>query len=64
VISNAHLGAVLIDIPLMTDEEVRNQIDHRKEALLASIASGLAPEPEPGFLCPYCSSYGSKCIPA
>ena len=61
--SGAHLGAMLVNIDLMTDEEVESRILERKEHLDASIQMGLAPEPEPGYLCPYCPSYNINCWP-
>jgi CRISPR/Cas system-associated exonuclease Cas4 (RecB family) len=54
-IAGAHLGALLLEIPLMTDEEVEDQILERKSALEAAISTQLAPPKEPGYLCAYCA---------
>lgn len=50
----AHLGVYLVDIPVMTDEEVLYHIKDRKDNLEAALAMGMPPEREPGFLCGYC----------
>lgn len=59
----AHLGAHLVDIPVMTDDEVENIIGKRKENLEAALAMGIAPEAEPGWLCSYCGHFGNTCFP-
>jgi CRISPR/Cas system-associated exonuclease Cas4 (RecB family) len=56
----AHLGAYLVDIPMMSDEQVASAIRERKNDLEAALAMGMPPEPEPGFLCAYCS-HAEKC---
>jgi len=61
-IPNAHLGAYLCDIPIMSDEEVEANILHRKEELEASLALGMPPAREPGYLCAYCA-HAQKCCP-
>ena len=58
IIANAHLGAVLVDIPMWSEEEVEAYITESKENLLGALALGLPPEKEPGFLCAYCPSVG------
>jgi hypothetical protein len=55
VIKNAHLGALLVDVPIMRDEEVLEHIQERKENLENAMAMGIAPEKEPGYLCGYCA---------
>lgn len=62
-VSGAHLGAVLVEVPLMTDEEVEDQILHRKEALQAALDMNFPPEAEPGYLCSYCPHYQVSCFP-
>jgi hypothetical protein len=62
LLRNAHLGAYLIDVPVLSDSEVLEAIQERKETLENAIALGLAPEREPGFLCGYCASY-ERCQP-
>ena len=51
----AHLGVYLVDISVLTDEEVLYHIQGRKDDLEAALAMGMPPEREPGFLCNYCS---------
>jgi CRISPR/Cas system-associated exonuclease Cas4 (RecB family) len=58
----AHLGVYLMDVPVLTDEEVKYHIQARKDNLEAALAMGMPPEREPGFLCNYCSHY-SACQP-
>ena len=53
--AGAHLGAYLVDIPLMGPEEVLRLIQDRKQNLEAALQMGIAPEAEPGFLCAYCA---------
>lgn len=55
IISNAHLGAVLVDIPISSDEDIEAYINERKENLKGALELGLPPEKEPGFLCAYCA---------
>lgn len=58
----AHLGVYLVDIPVLTDEEVLYHIQGRKQSLEAALAMGMAPEREPGFLCGYCAHL-ERCQP-
>lgn len=62
VLPDAHMGALLVDIPILTDEEVEAHILDRKKELEMSIALGSPPDKEPGFLCAYCAHY-AKCQP-
>jgi len=62
IIANAHLGAVLVNIPIWEDADVEAYISERKENLRGALELGLPPEKEPGFLCAYCSSV-SICMP-
>jgi len=55
-IKNAHLGAMLVDIPIMRDDEIMERISERKENLENAMAMGIAPQKEPGYLCSYCNS--------
>jgi CRISPR/Cas system-associated exonuclease Cas4 (RecB family) len=59
---NGHMGALLVEVPVMTDGEVEYYITERKEELEASMLTGLPPEPEPSYLCDYCSSR-DICLP-
>lgn len=61
-VQNAHLGACLIDVPVLSDVEILNVVRSRKEALETSMVLGIAPEREPGYLCNYCSHF-EKCKP-
>jgi CRISPR/Cas system-associated exonuclease Cas4 (RecB family) len=61
--TGAHLGAHLVDVPLMTDAEVEEVILGRKERLAASLEMGLAPAMEPGYLCGYCNYKDVRCFP-
>ena len=54
VFPSAHLGAVLVDIPIWSDQEVEEFIRSRKDMLLGALELGLPPDKEPGFLCSYC----------
>jgi hypothetical protein len=62
-VSGAHLGAVLVDVFVMTDAEVEAQILERKEILRASLETQFAPEAEPGYLCAYCPHLQVNCFP-
>jgi CRISPR/Cas system-associated exonuclease Cas4 (RecB family) len=54
-IANAHLGAVLYEIPLMSEKEIESLIAERKEILETSMIFGSPPAREPGYLCAYCA---------
>lgn len=58
----AHMGALLVDIPLMNDEQIETIICDRIDTLSKSIETKVAPEQEPSFLCNYCASF-AKCQP-
>ncbi len=53
--ARGHLGAMLVEIPMMADADVEQFISERKGTLSAALEMGMPPEPEPGFLCNYCS---------
>jgi CRISPR/Cas system-associated exonuclease Cas4 (RecB family) len=53
--SDAHLGAMIFEIPLAPHEEVVNQIIERREALLTALDTRTEPERERSYLCDYCS---------
>ena len=55
---SAHLGAILIDIPV---EDKTDWIQNRVAALRSALDHNLLPEAEPGWLCSYCG-HGSKCL--
>ena len=57
VARGAHLGAVLVDVPLLDDPEIEQLVTSRRDLLEAALASAAAPHREPGFLCSYCSHY-------
>jgi len=52
VIPNAHLGAVVVDIPKMPDVEV--VFNHKVGQLKACLDSQKMPAKEPGYICDYC----------
>ncbi len=62
-LKNAHLGALLVEVPILRDDEVLERIQERKENLENAMAMGIAPEKEPGYLCSYCS-HVDLCQPA
>ncbi len=52
---DAHLGAYLVEIPLMPEEEVDHYIARRRDILVNALEDGVAPIGEPGWLCAgYC----------
>jgi len=55
---NAHLGAALVEIPLLSPREAERLIVERREQLQAALESGITPAPEPSYLCGYCSYQG------
>jgi CRISPR/Cas system-associated exonuclease Cas4 (RecB family) len=63
VVRGAHLGALLVDVDLLSDEEILERIQERKENLENALAMGIAPEKEPGYLCSYCAHL-EKCGPS
>lgn len=60
--SNAHLGAMLVDIPMMGYEEIKQTIEERRNELQTAMSAGLPPAKEAGFLCSYCS-FKELCAP-
>lgn len=51
---NAHLGAVLFEVELLTEEELEDFVTRRRDGLSLSLEMNDPPEPEPSFLCSYC----------
>ena len=51
---SSHLGAILKEIPLWTERQVKDHITQRKDILESALAENKAPSAEPGFLCRYC----------
>ena len=56
-VNGAHLGAVLVEVPLMEEREIEELVASRRDRLQLALALGEPPEREPGFLCAYCSHY-------
>lgn len=56
----AHLGAVLVPVPLMSEWEIEKFIDDRRGILEMALEAGMLPEAEPSFLCDYCE-YQEEC---
>jgi len=63
IFSNAHLGAMIVDVPLMDEQDIEERIEERRKELQAALDFGMAPEKEPGFLCGYCAFEGKLCWP-
>ncbi len=61
-VPGAHLGAVLVDVGVMRNEEVEAIILPRRNDLDAALQMGIPPAKEPGYLCGYCAHY-EKCKP-
>jgi len=61
-VPGAHLGAVLVDVPLMRDEDIEVYTNERRNELKNAMLLGMPPAKEPGFLCAYCASI-DKCNP-
>ena len=51
---SSHLGAILKEVPLWTENQVKDHITQRKNNLEKALAENEAPNAEPGFLCRYC----------
>jgi hypothetical protein len=62
-VASAHLGAYLVDVPLLRDDEIEGYVIDRKEILQKALDTGKAPEAEPGYLCSYCPAYQTQCFP-
>ena len=62
IFSNAHLGAALVEVPMMEVEEIESLINERKGELQTALEAGMPPAKEPGFLCEYCA-FRSQCGP-
>jgi len=60
-IRDAHLGAVMVDIPVMTDREVEEIVIPRRDELQSSLDMGILPERETVWLCRFCS-HADKCL--
>jgi CRISPR/Cas system-associated exonuclease Cas4 (RecB family) len=56
----AHLGAHLVEIPIMGEEEVEQIIEERVTILRGAMEGGAVPPADPSFLCGYCASI-SRC---
>lgn len=52
---NSHLGAYIADVRMWSDKEVEDAIMDRAAELKMSIATGVTPQAETGWLCSYCS---------
>lgn len=52
--NNAHLGAMLVEVPLIDEGEISSLIERRKTALRQALDSAQVPGGEPSFLCGYC----------
>ena len=61
-VKGAHLGAIMVQVPLMDPHQVEAYVSERKETLEASLFLGSEPERETGYLCAYCS-HRAVCSP-
>ncbi len=52
--SDAHTGAVLVEIELRDNSEIRQLIEERRDVLLKALSDEIMPDAEPSFLCEYC----------
>lgn len=62
-VKGAHLGAYLVDVPMMPEAEIKQLFEDRRDTLQNAIDMGMPPEMEPGFLCAYCSHQNTTCFP-
>ncbi len=58
-IKDAHLGAALVEIPFMNEEDIAEQIKTRVNILSQAMRTQVAPPAEPSFLCSYCGESSS-----
>lgn len=59
---DGHLGACLVDVRMMEYEEIKENLETRRNELQTALLAGMPPMREPGFLCGYCSAF-SICQP-
>lgn len=59
--NGGHLGALIYEVDILTDEEIMNFVGPNLEALRAAYEMGFAPEPQPGFLCEDYCAHRYKC---
>jgi hypothetical protein len=53
---NAHQGAVMVEVPILPEEEVEAYIVERRDLLQSALNNGHKPLGEPSWLCHYCSA--------
>lgn len=51
---DAHLGAVMFEVELIPDNDIKELIEERSAILTLAYEMKAAPDPEPSFLCGYC----------
>jgi CRISPR/Cas system-associated exonuclease Cas4 (RecB family) len=54
-VNGAHLGSLLVEIPLIDDREVEKFITERRDILIDAMQANVLPDAEVSFLCAYCS---------
>jgi hypothetical protein len=54
-IKNAHLGAAMVEVVTIPDDEIKELIQERVTELAFAIITDVPPRAEPGWLCGYCS---------
>lgn len=59
----AHLGAILVEIPVLSSREIKGLIEERGGMLNMALESQMEPDAEPGYLCAYCP-FTDRCLEA
>ena len=52
---NAHLGAMLVEVPIMPEREIERVFEERRRIIRDALDNNHLPEGEPSWLCHYCS---------
>lgn len=54
---DAHLGAMVFEVPMLDDEEIEAFMIERRDVLIKAFEDEQEPEREVGFLCNYCNHF-------
>jgi CRISPR/Cas system-associated exonuclease Cas4 (RecB family) len=57
--ADGHLGACLIDVRMMGYDEIKENLEARRNELQTAMTAGMPPAREPGFLCSYCGAFNT-----
>lgn len=60
---DAHMGAVLLEVPIYDPDQIASHVKRRSEDLNSALEMNMEPQREPGWICGYCS-YIDECNPA